>query len=130
MVPNPLDDPDQTRELIGLGERLLDIHLVSRWPHSTHRVQGTGSWVIRNPHYTDKRIWLNTDKWIDCERSVWDMYFGRNRPVKQWLLKREGTKISDDEAVHLTDLIDATRTLGIARREGYGWSPDTDDTDS
>ena len=98
-IPLP-QDIEQFRTLAGLGQRLMDSHLLKDVQASPrHRFEGEGEGVVSKVSYLDERVWINpTQYFADVPEAVWEYEIGAYQVCEKWLKDRRG------EALHREDL--------------------------
>ena len=103
-IPLP-QDIDQFRTLTGLGQRLIDCHLLresrsevaptgTRGP-AVPRFEGEGDGVVSQVRYVDGRVWINpTQYFTDVPLAVWEYEVGAYQVCEKWLKDRRGEALS------------------------------------
>lgn len=97
-IPLPTDLA-HFRRLSGLGQRLIDMHLLKNIPEPPrHRFEGEGDASVSKIVYRDGHVWINPSQcFIDVPEAVWEFEIGAYQVCEKWLKEREGTMLSDVE---------------------------------
>ena len=125
---------DQFRTLAGLGQRLIDCHLLKesraelaptrRGASPVHRFEGEGEGVIGRVRYVDGQVWINsTQSFTDVPMEVWKYEIGAYRVCEKWLKDRRGEVLRyEDARQYQAILVAVAETLGVmAEIDGVLW---------
>ena len=124
-IPLP-QDIAQFCTLAGLGQRLIDVHLLKdesraqlaptgRGVSALHRFEGEGDGIVGRVHHTDERVWINTSQYFtDVPADVWEYEIGSYRVCEKWLRDRRGLELRrEDIRRYRSILVSVAETLGI-----------------
>jgi len=132
-IPLP-QDIDQFRTLAGLGQRLIDCHLLkesrsevaptgTRGP-AVHRFEGEGEGVVARVRYVDGRVWINPSQYFtDVPLAVWEYEVGAYQVCEKWLKDRRGEELRyEDVRQYRAILVAVAETLRVMEAiDGVLW---------
>ena len=132
-IPLP-QDIEQFRTLAGLGQRLMDSHLLkasrpgsppvtgkgevaptgTRVP-TVHRFEGEGDGIVARVRYLDGRVWINpTQYFSDVPEEVWEYEIGAYQVCEKWLKDRRGEALRrEDLQQYRSILVAIAETLSV-----------------
>ena len=94
-------------ELIGLGRRLVALHLMEDEGEDTPTFPAAGSNRVDKVRYAPPggdpagRVWINDDQYFDgVSPDTWAFAVGGYRPAEKWLKDRKGRLLSFDDVAH------------------------------
>ena len=124
-IPLP-QDIDQFRTLAGLGQRLMDWHLLKdvQIP-PMHRFEGEGDGVVSQIRYVDGRVWINPNEYFtDVPVAVWEYEVGAYQVCEKWLKDRRGEALRrEDVRRYRSILVAVAETLRVMERiDGVLWA--------
>ena len=114
-IPLP-QDIEQFRTLAGLGQRLMDSHLLKDVQASPrHRFEGEGEGIVAQVRYLDGRVWINpTQYFTDVPEAVWEYEIGAYQVCEKWLKDRRGEALRrEDLQQYRAILVAVAETLSV-----------------
>ena len=94
-------------ELIGLGRRLVALHLMEDEGEDTPTFPVAGANRVDKVRYAPPggdpagRVWINDDQYFDgVSPDTWAFAIGGYRPAEKWLKDRKGRLLSFDDIAH------------------------------
>ena len=123
-IPLP-QNVDQFRTLAGLGQRLMDWHLLKdvQVPVS-HRFEGEGDGVVSQVQYSEGRVWINPSQYFtDVAVAVWEYEIGAYQVCEKWLKDRRGEVLRREDLRQYREILVAVaETLRVmAEIDGVLW---------
>lgn len=122
-VPYP-KDKTRFNELVSLGRKLIDLHLMCNadtWDVKTGFPESGTNIVERyefKPGGGDGnlgKVWINeTQYFSDVSSAAWNTYIGGYQPAQKWLKDRRGRHLTYDDIIHYEHIIyvlDATESI-------------------
>ena len=101
------DDRTLFAELIGLGRRLVALHLMEDEGEDTPTFPAAGANRVDKVRYAPPggdpagRVWINDDQYFDgVSPDTWAFAVGGYRPAEKWLKDRKGRLLSFDDIAH------------------------------
>ena len=101
------DDRTLFAELIGLGRRLVALHLMEDEGEDTPTFPAAGANRVDKVRYAPPggdpagRVWINDDQYFDgVSPYTWAFAVGGYRPAEKWLKDRKGRLLSFDDIAH------------------------------
>ncbi len=106
---------DLFRELCGLGERLVKLHLMEQSGQAMPKYPESGNNIVEKIDYTQpadnpqkSRVWINKTQYFEGVPSeVWNFYVGGYQVCQKWLKDRKGRTLSFDDIRHYQQIIAA-----------------------
>jgi len=127
---------DLFRELCGLGERLIKLHLMEKSGNATPRYPAEGNNVVEKVEYLapadqpdQGRVHINKTQYFDgVTPEVWEFHVGGYQVCQKWLKDRKGRALSFDDIKHyqrivaaLAETIELMEKIDEAIEEYGGW---------
>jgi len=106
-VPYP-QDKQQFKELVSLGKKLREIHLlespkVSQYITS-YPIQGTD--IIEKISYKEGSVYINKEQYFgNVPEVAWNFYIGGYQPAQKWLKDRKGRTLTNEDIEHYQKII-------------------------
>ncbi|MBV8822947.1 MAG: hypothetical protein JO123_09175, partial [Ktedonobacteraceae bacterium] len=111
---------DLFRQLCGIGERLVGLHLMEQLGSATPQYPVAGNDVVEKVTYSKPsceagRVWINrTQYFAGVPPEVWDFHVGGYKVCEKWLKDRKGRTLSFEDIRHYQRIVAAlaeTRAL-------------------
>jgi len=109
-------------KMAGLGEELIEIHLLKSIPRSAARIkfEEEGDNKVEKPRYDGKkkRVYINQSQYFEgIELELWDYQIGGYQVLYQWLKYRKGKKLNLEDITHFSKTATALeRTIEIQKQ--------------
>ena len=98
---------DLFRQLIALGRRLTELHLMEAEPQSQPRFPIEGNLRVdrlrfaETPDGSSGQIYINNNQFFDgVSKDTWEFTIGGYRPAEKWLKDRKGRTLTADDVRH------------------------------
>lgn len=117
-IPWP-NTPDEFWDISGKGSVLRKLHLME--PTSIGKTpydfEGEGECTVGNPHFADRKIWINDTQYFDNVPSVsWHFFIGSYQPAQKWLKDRKGNSLTVNDVVHYQNILQIISKTDIVMR--------------
>lgn len=107
-------NPDLFRELCGLGDDLVALHLMNKQGSHLPSFPIEGSSVVEAVRYSEPnaaapgRVWINATQYFeDVKPVVWDFHVGGYQVCQKWLKDRKGRTLTYDDQKHYQGIVAA-----------------------
>ncbi|MDQ3707395.1 MAG: DNA methyltransferase [Chloroflexota bacterium] len=108
-------DPGLFRDLAGLGEQLVGLHLMERQAPNIASYPVRGDNIVQAVRYTAPgqagekgRVWINkTQHFEGVPPEVWEFHIGGYQVAEKWLKDRKGRQLSYDDLNHYRGVVAA-----------------------
>ncbi|MDQ5823118.1 MAG: DNA methyltransferase [Chloroflexota bacterium] len=108
-------DPALFRDLAGLGEQLVGLHLMERQAPNIASYPVRGDNVVQAVRYTAPgqagekgRVWINkTQHFEGVPPEVWEFHIGGYQVAEKWLKDRKGRQLTYDDLNHYRGVVAA-----------------------
>jgi len=110
----PLAQLSVARDLIGVGGRLMETHLLETDTSAPIRLVGNGSRIVEQVKYLAREdedaggIRINSAQTLEpISLAIWDAQVGGFEVVQKWLKERKGRTLSADDLMHFQRIVAA-----------------------
>ena len=122
----PYPDKSTYANLVKLGQKLIELHLMTHLGDSTQSVIfcGEGDGVIDTYHYEcidtisdTGKVWINKQQcFTNVPRGAYDFYIGGYQPLQKWLKDRKGRNLDFKDILHYQRMVHSiTLTIDLMK---------------
>ncbi len=106
------------RELVALGSRLVELHLLEKDIETdvTFPIKGTDE--VEKVEYKDEKVYIsNTQYFGNIPEDVWNFHIGGYQVLHKWLKDRKGRTLSYDDKEHYEKVVSAlSQTIELMQK--------------
>ena len=96
---------DSFNQLIMLGEKLKDIHLM-KYVEKANTGFNDGNNIVEQYKYNSERINVNKSQFFNhIKNEYWEFSIGGYQPLQKWLKDRKGRKLTENDIIHFEKII-------------------------
>jgi predicted helicase len=108
-------NPDLFRELCGLGERLVALHLMEEQRPMLTSYPVAGDNLVEKVRYSEPgqgakegQVWINKTQYFEgVPPDIWEFHIGGYKVCEKWLKDRKGRQLSYDDITYYQQIVSA-----------------------